>query len=211
MIKQAIIDRATWILSHYWDQGLDGEFYLAGGCLANKTINDVDVFPLNGITFLNDNVKIISKTANAITFATKPWPLQTCRYGVGKSLKQLVDSFDYSHIQVGVYVKDKVVADSYYTDEYILSKVSGRTRFLGSEYPLSSLIRAGKYYNQGIMNRHEYIRSVLHSLGATVKRGFKDYNDFKDQLDAVDLGLLPEEMDEVAKTELMALFNGLRK
>ena len=31
--------------------------------------------------------------------------------------------------------------------------------------------------------------------------------DFKDQLDAVDLGLLPEEIEEVGRIDLMKLFN----
>ena len=46
----------------------------------------------------------------------------------------------------------------------------------------------------------------MNILGDIVERGFHDYQDFKDQLDAVDLGLLTEDFKQVDNADLMKLF-----
>jgi len=49
--------------------------------------------------------------------------------------------------------------------------------------------------------------TILHDI---VDRGFADYNDFKNQLDAVNLGLVPEDLDG-CKDILRKLFDVLLK
>ena len=68
---------------------------------------------------------------------------------------------------------------------------------MGSKYPLSSMLRAGKYYKRGLMTRNQYMHCVVRALAATIKRGFIDIPDFKDQLDAIDLQLVEEDALEL--------------
>ncbi len=70
-----------------------------------------------------------------------------------------------------------------------------KTFFVGSEYPLSSLIRLVKYAKRGLYPaRRDYLADMLRILTAVVERGYSDYEDFKDQLDAIDLNYEGEEV-----------------
>ena len=79
---------------------------------------------------------------------------------------------------------------------------------MGSQYPLASLIRLNKYVKQGAFGGKAYIPSALNILMVVIERGFKSYDDYKDQLDAVDLGLVER---DVAGVNFMRLFNLLVK
>lgn len=128
-----------------------GEFYIAGSCIASDTIRDVDVYPVQGSDFIipsGKSVKIITKTPNAKTIEaaipTNP-PVQFCTYNK-PSLSALVDSFDFSHVQAGVYIKDSSVESVYFSENYLLYRLTSIVSFHGSEYPLSSLFRLLKYF-----------------------------------------------------------------
>ena len=217
-INEHLVRRGGHILQRMglaWGK-LRSEYYIAGGAIAGH-INDVDVFPVKpGLPALEERFAIdtkqypiVSKTANATTYATKPWPTQLCHYQ-HDTLQALVDSFDFAHIQAGVQCSGTGVVCAYHTDAFVEAKATMLSWFTGSAYPLSSLVRAGKYYKRGDMARGSYLRAVLDCVGAVAERGFKDYDDFKDQLDAVDLGLIPEQLEEVERAGLVVLFNALR-
>jgi hypothetical protein len=215
-VREYLIGRAAWITKSIlpnWPPDTSMAFYIAGGSMTGD-INDVDLFPHDGKEIPEPAAKLLSSTKNASTFKAEPWTLQVCRY-IKPSLRALVDSFDYAHIQVGADVEVEKgwgkVLDVYFTQDWLDAKAMGSSWFIGSQYPLSSLMRAGKYHKRGTMSRGSYIRASLAALTATVKRGFADYADFKDQLDAVDLGLLSEDMSEVEKANLLELFQLLAK
>jgi hypothetical protein len=190
---------------------------IAGGCLAGE-INDVDVFRLIADPKMNgflDIDKIVAQTRNAITCAGGKWPLQVCNYSK-TTLKELVDSFDFAHIQVGVQIENAGslfpdVKCVYFSPNFVEARLLDTSFYTGTAYPLSSLIRASKYKERGALNKHEYIKSVISILADVVERGYHNYDDFKDQLDAVDLGLLSEELDGVKKSDLARLFELLQK
>jgi hypothetical protein len=129
------------------------------------------------------------------------------------SLKALVDSFDFAHIQIGamVDIKCKCVEEIYYTEAYEKAHIIESTAYVHSEYPLSSLIRLVKYAKRDAFAGSSYIYSIITILKDIVERGFNDYEDFKEQLDAVDLGLLPEAFNELDRGVLLDLFEVLRK
>lgn len=216
-IEKTIETRAYNIIHSLSSNIYCDNFYMAGGCLASKNIHDIDIFPvINGDEIEIRNCNVITSSPNATTYDTNPWPVQVCKYW-HPDLKTLVDSFDFVHIQIGVRVA-KIphsniyqIEEIYLTDNFIVANATGSTWFAGSEYPLSSLIRAQKYQKYGIMSRGEYIRAVIDTLVAVIERGFKDYADFKNQLDAVDLGLLPEELEEVERGSLLSLFELLKR
>jgi hypothetical protein len=204
------------------DCHVDTKYWIAGGCLTG-TVNDIDIFPAG--TSLEDSpfskLPLLSQTKNAGTFKHNP-TIQFCKYRK-PSLIELVNSFDFAHIQVGAVVRiTKAYADAehpawwtvdsvYYTDDFVEANAGRTTWFTGSEYPLSSLIRLGKYYKREIMPKTAYMCAVIDCMAAITKRGFKDYADFKDQLDAVDLGLLPEEMRDLGTGGIMDLYRALTK
>jgi len=193
----------------------DREFFIAGGAIAGH-ISDIDIFPVGDddlsqwMTLDAAKYPIISRTKNATTYRCEPWPVQLCHYA-HPTLRGLVDSFDYAHIQAGARCNIACALEVYWTEAFVDSRALSLSWFTGSEYPLSSLIRAGKYYKRGEMPRGSYLRAVLDCAGAVAKRGFKDYADFKDQLDAVDLGLVPEELGDVERAGLIELFESLRR
>lgn len=180
------------------------QFYIGGNSLNVESIddvNDVDLFPVEGRFKIEwETSHILSDTRNATTVDFITVVVQFCNYE-HESLEDLVNSFDFSHIQVGAKVlldgNRVTVQKVYHTDAWLQSRALGVTEFVGSEYPLASLMREGKYYARGWGERRDHIGNVLKILAAIKKRGFKNYEDFKDQLDAVDLGLLPEDMSEI--------------
>lgn len=182
-------------------------FILAGGALCADKVNDYDLYPVEGHPFnwgkIEDKLeemhgKILFVSANAMT-AELPngQVVQFCEYHK-PTLKELVLSFDFTHIQAGIefagYWADPCSDNVYVTSGFIAASVSGRTQYAGSEYPFSSLIRAGKYQARGRLTRIEAARTSARILDDILKRGFKDYADFKDQMDAIDLS-----MDETAE------------
>jgi hypothetical protein len=216
-VEQAIQRRAWFIgksLLHHWPKPTVLQCFVAGGSLTG-VINDIDLFPSGELAIPDPaNAKLLSHTKNASTFECRPWLVQVCAHRK-PSLEALVRSFDYTHIQAGARLTIEndlaFVGEVFFTDEYVAARATETTWFCGSEFPLSSLIRVGKYYKRSAMPRGAFIRAVIDALAATVKRGFKDYEDFKDQLDAVDLGLLKDEMDEVEKAKLLELFELLKR
>ena len=213
LIESGLREKATWIMCQLCGQWPTQEFecYLAGGALAGP-VNDVDLFPVTEIP--EPLAYCLATTKNATTYDTKPHPLQICAYKKA-SLTELVESFDYAHIQVGAKIemhKSRVsVQEVYCSEAYLAAHALGTTWFTGSAYPLSSLIRAEKYKSRGLLTRGKYIRSLIDVVTGIIERGFKNYEDFKDQLDAVDLGLLPDELEEVTHARLMRLYELLKR
>lgn len=195
------------------------KLYIAGNSL-NGVKGDIDVFPYQDAFPLDQfrqnllaDWEWIVTTRNALTI-THPehGVVQFCNY-LKPSLKELVRSFDFAHIQVGVEAELSFaprINDYYFTPEWSDFRTIGDSRFLGSEYPLSSLVRLLKYFKRGDISRGRAIWAVLNIVTDIALQGFMDYEDFKDQLDAVDLGLLPEDFDALHSEELIALFESLR-
>jgi len=201
-----IKEKAEWIINRlhkYLQPNLN--CYIAGGCFGSE-IKDIDLFPVTKDSKILVSAPIANRSMNATTYATKPWSVQVCNY-YHSSLHDLLCSFDFAHCQVGCQVRDGKVVKDCWTDQFVTSRIHGYSWFTDSEYPFSSLIRAGKYYKQGILNRRSYIQCIFSIMPAILDRGFHDYEDFKDQMDAVDLGLLPEEYPENIKE----LFERLKK
>lgn len=201
-------------------------FYVAGNSLNKLAPNDIDVFPVHG-SFTKWQAEklgtIVSETRNAITVKVnventlhhqngedqneikvsgKVVTIQLCNYN-HENLEKLVKSFDFSHIRIGAEIDTTgSVSQIYYAQDYIDSKICQSTEYIGSEYPLSSLIRAFKYAKRGDFAGNSHIFSVFKVLTDIIHRGFKNYDDFKDQLDAIDLGLVPENKEELENSGL---------
>ena len=131
------------------------------------------------------------KTPNAQSFELRDRKIQLCNYKKG-SLKALVDSFDFSYCQCGVVFEpgnwvEWEVKEIYYTEAWCAWWINRKMTFEGSEYPVSSLVRAGKLYKKGLISSFQHINLVLDCLHAVAVRGFKDRADLRDQLDSVDL------------------------
>jgi hypothetical protein len=187
--------------------------YVAGNCLNRSNPNDIDLFPVHDGDFTGYNSDhVLSETPNAITIREDGAVIQLCNYH-WNSLKELVDSFDFAHIQIGAKINIKTggVEEIYCSDNWILAHQIESTWFTGSAFPLSSLIRSNKYIQREEFAGKSYIPSILDMITAIVTRGFDNYQDFKDQLDAVDLGLLPEDLNDANRGNLMKLFEALRR
>lgn len=202
-----------------------GSFYVAGNSLNKQPPNDIDIFPVDSYFTREQSQKlggIVSETKNATTIkvpfnntlhhqtvdgsneievAGKTVTVQLCNYH-HENLEKLVNSFDFSHIQIGALVDLNQQGSSvnivvYYTKAYEDAKMMQSTEYVGSEYPLSSLIRAFKYAKRGDFAGNSHIFSVFKVLTDVIHRGFDDFDDFKNQLDAIDLGLVPENPREL--------------
>jgi len=209
-IKRAIVQRANKLQYEKVYELIGGRpFILAGGALCGDKVHDFDIYPSKANPYIRDEIErkltdktkpvgadIVAVTKNALTVLLEGGQtVQFCSY-MKQSLTELVKSFDFAHIQVGILFqgdnRPPQIDSVFYTDDFVAANVTRCTHYTGSEYPTSSIIRALKYYKRGKMNRSAAVRSVVHALADMVNRGFADYNDFKDQLDAIDLGLLPE-------------------
>lgn len=201
----------------------DRPFFLAGGSLCGDPVNDFDLYPSPVAPFNSSGVlnvvhtnpgkyRLLSKTRNAVTvkLLAKDQVVQFCSYQK-PSLAELVKSFDFSHIQVGVEFtgdKEPPHADGVcYTDEFVLANVKRRTVYTGSEYPLSSLVRLFKYAKRDKLTRIGVAQAAMKILKDVLDRGYENYDDFKSQIDAVDLGL--PDMEEAFELYKMCAAKGL--
>lgn len=182
----------------------DKPFYLAGGSLCGDEVHDFDLYPVHNDPFdarkieakitetCGKDAVVVYKSPNALTvrLLTKNQVVQFCSYRK-LSLNALVDSFDFSHIQVGIAFRGNGCAPFhehvYYTDAFVLANVTRKTEYTGSEYPLSSLTRLFKYHKRGKLNKTETAQAVMKIVKDVVDRGYEDYKDYKDQMNAVDL------------------------
>ena len=158
---------------------------------------------------------VLFESRNALTVCVDGKRIQFCDYAVMSpsvpdkpSLVELVRSFDYTHVQVGVSftpmddgngsIRTPEVDLIYYTDDYLETLVTNQTKYSGTEFPLGALIRLRKYDKRGLLPLSRYRRTVLDLLSDIIGRGFKDYDDFKNQLEAVDLSVLTEDESDSA-------------
>lgn len=196
IIEQRVKERVPFMLLEKLNLS---EVYIAGNSLNRANPNDVDLYPVMTSfdripleLYTKNGCRILSKTRNALTVLYESKVIQFINYH-HPTLYQLVDSFDYAHIQIGALYRNHEIAEVYYTSAWEEAHLSENTWYTHSEYPLSSLIRSFKYKERGTFSGNSHIFSVINILADIVERGFTSYNDFKDQLDAVDLGLVPED------------------
>lgn len=202
-------DKVRRAIAGHWTKHEPFRCVIAGGCLNAPNVNDVDLFPLGSAEIPAPVLKVLASSKNAATYDASPWPIQVCTYR-RETVGELIESFDFAHVQAGAELmlggEETRVVSVAFTQAFVESNAARTSWFTGSAYPLSSLIRAGKYYPER-MPRAAYIRAVVNALAAVVGRGFKDWEDFKDQIDAVDLGLLNDEQEEVGAANLQTLFD----
>lgn len=210
------------------------KIWIAGNSLNEGDVHDVDVFfPLNGhgigewseqpivldelyqciAAFNNDfkekmgEAKVLYESKNATTVEFGGTKYQFCMYQKD-SAQELVESFDFSHIQIAVEIdfeedgeeNQPQVSDVVYTDEYVEAKITGQSKYTSTDYPLGSVFRAEKYMRYGQLSRSEYKKSVVKALTDVIRRGYKSYDDFKDSIGAIDLLLFEKDTSN-------ALFN----
>lgn len=168
--------------------------FAGSAMIPRHDINDIDVFFYNYKDYKNA-VDIIAQTykafetPNCVTINTDYIKIQLCKYNY-PTMARLVESFDFAHVQIAYDIFTQDVA---YTEQAKEAFISHTTTFTGSEYPLSSLIRLNKYYERGYIQGRGLIGEVLLIFKAIIERGFEDYEDFKDQLNAIDLNFFDTE------------------
>lgn len=200
-----------------------GIMYVAGGYLNPDNPNDMDIYPVNNNlpTFITMSSKRegfgfaydAGDEKNTLSFSYGGKIYQICKY-IKPSLKDLVDSFDFAHIQAGCLVETGtplVVKDVYVSEDYIVARTTGKSFYTGTEYPLSSLIRTFKYAKrEELGNRKNVSNIVLSILADVINRGYSSYDDFKDQLASIDLLLKKDIEEDVLKKFVKALlYRGL--
>jgi hypothetical protein len=182
-----------------------GSFYVAGNSLNEEVPNDFDLYPVWKNQF--DDVRnkigednVVCVTKNAVTAKIDGHTVQFCNY-FKNSLDELLESFDFAHVQVGARftkaLDSSPISNVDFTPNWLVAKSTGQTFYTHSEYPISSLIRINKYIKRGNYIGKSYIRDVIRILTDILNRGIEDYDDFKDQLDAIDLGLFGDDASTV--------------
>ena len=186
------------------------EIAIAGGSLLDAEPHDFDVYAANDTGKLNlrlvqSNAKrkgwtYVTETKNALTLKDPQGrTYQFCTF-CRPTPQELVAAFDFAHCQVCVSnYGDDGNWKAYYTENFLQAMASQRTFFVGSPYPMGALCRVVKYAKYGYYGQEgrAWIRDVFKILNAFVRRGFGDYDDFKDQVDAVDLGFEGSEVLEL--------------
>lgn len=184
-------------------------FYVAGGALLPAEPNDYDLFPVNKKDFdcffryergeqqSKLDVKIW-ETSNAVTYEINGIKIQLCKFW-NESIIKTVERFDFTHCKLGAkfevsYANKEapvfIPVDVYVSEDFIRYRILGYSEYTGvqlCDYPLSSLLRMYKYIKRG------YIRStydvIFKILEAFLERGYKDEEDFKQQLEGIDIGV----------------------
>lgn len=183
--------------------GID-QYVIAGNSLNGWPINDIDVyFPgwldNNDIGKLEQNSETTWETPNAITIRPKESlklaipidspPIQLCKLWK-HPLKVLVDSFDFAHIQLGVRFARFKISELYYSSAWVVANALGTTRYLHSEYPISSLLRLVKYARRD--HPRVATRTSILCILIDILKLRLTYDDFIEQMNAIDVQLLTE-------------------
>ena len=211
-LTQTVTDRAKGFLQEIYEPvakaGLP-QFFIGGNSLNGGEVKDIDIFPIGHLLAQFDYPdEVLSVSNNAVTCQINGRVVQLCNYP-HPTLKSLVESFDYAHIQVGVGVADGEVCGLYMTDDYEAAQIIGDSWYMGSEYPLSSLIRLLKYHARGQISHYRAKEAIFKTMTDVLKRGYQDSYDFGDQLDAIDLGLVAREFPGAwGLLEAMQMFKG---
>lgn len=195
----------------------DGYFVAGNSCNAAAP-HDFDIYPNDSHSFNFDEIKsriksvdgyVVIETRNALTVNISGNVIQFCNYRK-PDLISLINSFDFAHIQIGIEVEIEwrpgecedrggyeysIIRKVEFTDAWQQAHLLETTWYTGSEYPLSSLLRTTKYFQRGAYaKKHEYKKDILNIMNDIISRGYENYQDYKDQLAAIDLLLLePEE------------------
>lgn len=197
-------------------------YFVAGNSCNAAAPHDFDIYPC-GIAFDFKGIKsriesvcgyVVIETRNALTVNINGKVIQFCNYRK-HDLASLIESFDFAHIQIGVAVKIEWLPGDFendpggygysaveyveFTDAWQKAHLLETTWYTGSEYPLSSLLRTTKYFQRSAYaKKYEYKKDILNIMNDIISRGYKDYEDYKDQLAAIDLLLLETEEKEAA-------------
>lgn len=212
-------------------------YFVAGNSCNASAPHDFDLYPWRNNKFDFEGIKsrirsvdgyVITETRNALTVNIGGKTIQFCNYWK-PDLISLIESFDFAHIQIGVAVSIEwrpgegpddrggydysVIEYVEYTDNWQRAHMLETTWYTGSDYPLSSLLRTVKYFQRGAYaNKYEYKKDIINILNNIISRGYKDYQDYKDQLAAIDLLLLePEENEAACNLYLTCCKRGLVK
>lgn len=182
---------------------LEQPFVLAGGAMCPVEPRDYDIFGYDRPIDLSEaerrcrermDVVVITTTDNAVTMECKGQELQFCKHFKPTAL-ELVDSFDFSHVQAGVvFDGGGGIANVVYTSAFEnVELYHGIPRYIGSEYPLSSLARLVKFRKRGdFLPRNsddDFIAQILAIFCDIVKRGFTSEEDFNSQCAAISTAL----------------------
>lgn len=197
-------------------------YFVAGNSCNAAAPHDFDIYPwgksfdFKGIKSRVESVGgyVVIETRNALTVNISGKVIQFCNYRKS-DLIELIESFDFAHIQIGVAVEIdwrpgdfeddqggynfSTIKQVEFTDNWQRAHMLETTWYTGSDYPLSSLLRTTKYFQRGCYaKKHEYKKDIINILNDIISRGYTDYQDYKDQLAAVDLLLLEPEEKEAA-------------
>ena len=194
---------------------------IAGGALLDAEPHDYDIYAATSdskLSLLAIRVNAeprgwtyVTETANALTMKDpRGRTYQFCTF-CRKDPQELIEAFDFAHCQVCVsnFGTEGNSWRAYYTDNFLQAMAAQRTFFVSSPYPMGALCRVVKYAKYGYYGKEEraWVRDVFKILTEFVRRGFSDYDDFKDQVYAVDLGYAGPEVRELWK-EIKGVLDG---
>ena len=198
-------------------------YFVAGNSCNASAPHDFDLYPWYSKKFDFKGIKsriesvggyVIIETRNALTVNIGGKTIQFCNYWK-PDLISLIESFDFAHIQIGVAVNIEWRPGDFeddiggydcskiryveYTDNWQRAHMLETTWYTGSDYPVSSLLRTVKYFQRGAYaKKYEYKKDIINILKDIISRGYEDYQDYKNQLAAIDLLLLEHEEKEAA-------------
>lgn len=198
-------------------------FYLCGGGLLTK-FDDLDLYPTESTKEIFSACQ--RKGFSAFSFKENETKVQLCSY-YKDSLSQLVDSFDFSHCQIGIQVKINAkkdlepgdhlieVSQVYFSDAFVRDMINQTTSYTGSEFPLSSLCRVYKVSEKIGLSRGKRECLILQVLANVLRRGFRGYDDLLSQLQSVDITIAKDEdgvhYDKEIMDSISEIFTALNK
>ena len=163
-------------------------YKIAGGSLLPMNSRDIDLFDVVGEI---PEEFLVSTGYNARTYVNQGTVVQICRY-TKQTMQALIQSFDFAHCQIAAQVVDRKLVEVRTTPEFQQYLTEGASWFVGSEYPIGSLIRLRKFSERKILK--DPMTDVLNILTKIIDLRLS-YDAFKDHMEAIDILMLDGDHD----------------
>jgi len=103
-----------------------------------------------------------------------------------RTLEELIESFDFSHVQAGAEIIRGKVSKVYVSDLFVSDRAAGTSTYRSEKTPISSLFRLMKYHRRGDIPTFDARRMIVQMVCAAIRHPPASVEEARRQLSGLD-------------------------